>query len=99
MKKTILLVWVLLSFSAASYAQNETSIGFRLDIKRAGFTLQQSLGEKSKLEGLLTFSKEDVVATGLYEYHHPIGPKGLTVYGGLGGHYGKFYKSHARGYS
>ena len=91
MKKLFLLLLAIFSTSAVIHAQNQTAIGARLGIKRAGLTIQQDIGERSKLEGLLTISKEDVTATGLYEYHHPVGPEGLTVYGGIGAHVGKFY--------
>lgn len=93
MKKIIVLFLAIISTTAVTLAQNETSVGVRIGIKRAGLTIQQDIGEKSKLEGIMTISKEDVAVTGLYEYHHPLGPKGLTFYGGLGGHFGKFYKS------
>lgn len=74
----------ILSLQAQSY---NTALGVRLDTDW-GVSLQQRIGNKTTIEGLLqnSFKNDRFLATVLLEQHYPILIKRLNVYAGGGVH-------------
>ena len=91
MKKTILLLSIITSFSFSSKAQNyKNGIGVRLGSSvpaiKNGVTFKHFFGNKA-IEGILSFG-DGTALCGLYEIHKPIAVANLQWLIGAGGYVG-----------
>ena len=102
MKLKNLFIVGLLAFAAATTTASaqsyKTAFGARLGYDN-GLTLKHFMAPATAVEGLLYFSKNYFVLTGLYEYQQPLpGAPGLDWYVGIGAHlgslHGKVKKEH-----
>jgi len=92
MKKLLLLLLVVFSFSLTTKAQNESSyknaIGVRLGSNvpaiKSGITYKHFIGNNA-LEGILSFG-DGVGICGLYEIHKPLSTENLQWLIGFGGY-------------
>lgn len=95
MKKLILLLAVVLTFSLTTMAQNENSyknaIGVRLGSTvpaiKSGITYKRFLANDNAFEGILSFG-DGVGICGLYEIHKPLSTQNLQWLIGFGGYVG-----------
>ena len=92
--RIIVLISFLFAFSTHVFAQSySTAGGIRLGTQ-LGLTVQQLVGKKSTIEGILQYdpNEKETVVTLLYEVHKPILLRNMNFYFGVGGHTG-FYKN------
>lgn len=95
MKKSLLIIIILIFFTLPSFSQNFTrEAGFRGG-QTAGFTYRQYLDEYLSYEGILSFRKSGMQFTLLRQVHEmnlvfDLGPNFRYIYG-FGGHAGYFF--------
>lgn len=90
MKRLIILLSILGLAATSAEAQSYiTAVGARVG-KDWGLTLQQRLTKRLTVEGIAetSFSRDEVMLTGLLETHLPIFTRHFNLYGGAGIHKG-----------
>lgn len=89
MKKIILLSILGLAALQADAQSYITAIGARIGTDW-GLTLQQRLTKRMTIEGIAesSFSRDEVMLTGLLESHLPLISRHFNIYGGAGIHKG-----------
>jgi hypothetical protein len=99
MKRTILVLVMILGFVISSYSQDyKTGIGVRAGYP-AGLTVKHFMNRKTAIEGMLSTRWRGFVATGIFEVHDQLADVDrLNWYYGFGAHIGFWNGSYERSY-
>jgi len=100
LKKVMCSLSLIFAFTFANAQNYNNGIGIRLGGVANGITFRHFMNANSAFEGLLGFSHNSFLITGLYERHIPINnAPGLQWFYGGGAHIGFFgYEGHYRTY-
>jgi hypothetical protein len=88
MKKTLVLIVVLLSFMAASAQTYFTAAGLRAGTE-LGLTIQQKIWRTGSLEAIVTTNRSRWQMQALVEHHRRFLGRRLNYYIGIGPHFGE----------